>query len=108
MMNTCFGQLIVPEDLAYHQTIFVEFPDIGWYVHLNQLTRGGWNAFTIHHDETFDTPDALLNWLVSINYGIDFTGEHELKTIRYVRTDAEKKELTTTGTVQRCLSDGGE
>ena len=104
MANTCFAQLVTLKDLVDHGTIFVDFPEMARYVQLNQLQGEVWNAHiqsenTLYHNRDFDTPGALLTWLVYINYGIEITIG---SSVRYERTDGEQEVTKTTGTVQRC------
>ena len=113
----CLKKLITSKELETHATIFVDFPEIGVYVQLNAVmfphnngeintTDVKWDGIIysektedIYHNRYFDTPGELLNWLMSIDYGIDFS---TVSSVLYKRMDAEEERTIRFGRVYKC------
>jgi hypothetical protein len=112
----CLKKLITAKELETHKTIFIDFPEIDVYVHLNAMplpnnveintTDVAWGGMIfsektedIYHDRSFDTPGELLNWLMSIDYGIDFS---TVSSVLYERMDAEDERTIRFGHVYKC------
>jgi hypothetical protein len=113
----CLKELITSKELETYRTIFIDFPEIDIYVQLNEITLFPnnveinttdikWDGIVysektedLYLNRYFDTPGELLNWLMSIDYGIDFS---TVSSVLYKRMDAEDERTIRFGHVYTC------
>ena len=103
----CFEQLVLPEELRFHRSIYVKFPDLHICVYINEVfdeSQTVWTATIcrivdneILYEMTKSTPRQILKWLVFIRYGTE-----KYNRIRFVKMYRGNSEYTTRGYVKSC------